>query len=144
MYLMPFGRRNDSMMNLLDQMERNFWKDTGSSFSSFPTDIKDEGDHFTLTAELPGFNKEDIHLSLHDGVLTISATHEENKEEKDEKDEKGSYLCRERHYGSYQRSFSVSGIQEENISAKYESGVLHLNLPKETPQAPVARQIEIQ
>ena len=141
MYLMPFGRRNDSMMNLLDQMERSFWKDTGASFSSFPTDIKDEGDHFTLTAELPGFNKEDIHLSLHDGVLTISANHEENKEDKDEK---GNYLCRERHYGSYQRSFSVSGIQEEHISAKYESGVLHLILPKETPQVPVARQIEIQ
>lgn len=141
MYLMPFGRRNDSMMNLLDQMERSFWKDTGSSFSSFPTDIKDEGDHFSLSAELPGFNKEDIHLSLHDGVLTISAQHEENKEEKDEK---GNYLCRERHYGSYQRSFSVSGIQEEHISAKYENGVLHLTLPKEEPQVPVARQIEIQ
>jgi HSP20 family protein len=141
MYLMPFGRRNDSMMNLLDQMERSFWKDTGSSFSSFPTDIKDEGDHFSLSAELPGFNKEDIHLSLHDGVLTISAQHEENKEEKDEK---GNYLCRERHYGSYQRSFSVSGIQEEHISARYESGVLHLTLPKEEPQVPVARQIEIQ
>lgn len=139
--MMPFGRRNDSLMNLFDQMERSFWKDTGSAFSSFPTDIKDEGGQFVLTAELPGFRKEDIHLNLDNGVLTIAARHEENHEEQDEK---GSYLCRERHYGSYQRSFSVSGIQEDAISASYDSGVLKLVLPKEVPVAPAARQISIQ
>ncbi|MCD7946239.1 MAG: Hsp20/alpha crystallin family protein [Clostridiales bacterium] len=142
MYTMvPFGRRSDSLVSLFDQMERSFWKDTGTSFSSFPTDIRDEGDKFTLSAELPGFHKEDIHLSLDGGVLTISAQHEENNEQKDEK---GSYLCRERHYGSYQRSFSISGIQENAISASYENGVLKLTLPKETPVVPAARQINIQ
>ncbi len=141
MYMMPFGRRNDSLMNLFDQMERSFWKDTGASFSSFPTDIKDEGDQFTLTAELPGFNKEDIRLDLNNGVLTIAAKHEDTTEQKDEK---GNYLCRERHYGSYQRSFSVSGIDESAITASYENGVLKLDLPKETPVVTEARQIEIQ
>ncbi|MCD7753602.1 MAG: Hsp20/alpha crystallin family protein [Clostridiales bacterium] len=139
MYTMvPFGRRSDS---LFDQMERSFWKDAGSSFSSFPTDIRDEGDKFTLSAELPGFHKEDIHLSVDGGVLTISAQHEESNEQKDEK---GGYLCRERHYGSYQRSFSISGIREDAISASYENGVLKLILPKDIPVVPAARQINIQ
>ncbi len=142
MYTMvPFGRRSDSLVSLFDQMERSFWKDTGSGFSSFPTDIRDEGDKFTLSAELPGFNKEDIHLSLDGGVLTISAQREENTEQKDEK---GGYLCRERHYGSYQRSFSISGIREDAITAGYENGVLKLTLPKDTPVVPAARQINIQ
>lgn len=139
--MMPFGRRNDSLMNLFDQMERNFWRDTGSSFSSFPTDIKDEGTQFVLTAELPGFSKEDINLKLDNGVLTISAEH---KDETEHKDEKENYLCRERHYGSYQRSFSVSGIQEDAITAAYDNGVLTLTLPKESPVVPAARQIDIQ
>ncbi|MCD8382903.1 MAG: Hsp20/alpha crystallin family protein [Clostridiales bacterium] len=139
MYTMvPFGRRSDS---LFDRMERDFWKDTGTNISSFPTDIRDEGDKFTLSAELPGFNKEDIHLSLDGGVLTITAQHEETVEKKNGK---GGYLCRERHYGSYQRSFSVSGIREDAISASYENGVLKLTLPKDTPVVPAARQINIQ
>ena len=139
--MMPFGRRNDSLGNLFDQMERSFWRDTGSAFSAFPTDIKDEGNQFVLTAELPGFNKEDIQLSLDNGVLTITAHHQENLEEKNETEH---YLCRERHYGSYQRSFSISGIQESAITASYENGVLRLVLPKDTPVVPAARQISIQ
>ena len=138
--MMPFGRRNDSLMNLFDQMERSFWRDTGATFASFPTDIKDEGTQFVLSAELPGFAKEDINLKLDNGVLTISAQH---KEETEHKDEKTNYLCRERHYGSYQRSFSVSGIQEDAITAAYDNGVLTLTLPKEVPVVPAARQIDI-
>ncbi|MGM9538315.1 MAG: Hsp20/alpha crystallin family protein [Candidatus Onthomonas sp.] len=139
--MMPFGRRSDSLGNLFDQMERSFWRDTGSAFSAFPTDIKDEGNQFVLTAELPGFNKEDIQLSLDNSVLTITAHHQETQESKSEQ---GQYLCRERHYGSYQRSFSISGIQENAITASYDNGVLRLVLPKDTPVVPAARQISIQ
>ena len=74
-------------------------------------------------------------------MLTIAAKHEDTTERKDER---GNYLCRERHYGSYQRSFSVSGIDESAITASYENGVLTLNLPKEAPVVPEARQIAIQ
>ena len=135
--MMPFGRRNDSLNNLFDQMERSFWRDTGTAYASFPTDIRDEGGQFVLTAELPGFRKEDIEVKLDNGVLTIAA------ERKEAAPENGSYLCRERHYGSYRRSFSVSGIQESAIHAAYESGVLTLTLPKETPVVPEARRINI-
>ena len=105
--------------------------------NAFRTDILDEGDHFTLQAELPGFRKEDLQLELKDGVLTIGARHEETIEEK-------NYLCRERRYGSVSRSFNLEGIDEELFRAKFENGVLELILPKEKATQPESRRIEIQ
>jgi len=102
----------------------------------FRTDILDAGDHYTLQAELPGMNKEDIQLDVKDGLLTIQATHEENKEDE-------RYLCRERRYGSFSRSFNLDGIDEDAISAKFENGVLELTLPKTVPPQPETRRIEI-
>ncbi len=61
----------------------------------------------------------------------------------DIKDE-GRYICRERRYGSVQRSFDVSGIKEDAISAAFEDGVLKLNLPKLGEEQPQSRKISIQ
>ena len=105
------------------------------------TDILDAGDHYTLQAELPGMNKEDIHLDVKDGLLTIQASHEENREERRENER---YLCRERRYGSFSRSFNLDGIDEDAISAKFENGVLELTLPKMVPPQPETHRIEIQ
>ena len=96
---------------------------------------------FTGREALETADREDIHLELKGDVLTIAAQHEENKEDKDEK---GSYICRERSSSSFSRSFSVSGIREEDISATYENGVLQLTLPKQEVQVPQSRRIEIQ
>ena len=139
--MIPFDRRDDNLFDIFDNFQKKFFDNTNASLPAFRTDIRDQGDKFLLEAELPGFNKEDIRLDLNNGVLTIAAKHEDTTEQKDEK---GNYLCRERHYGSYQRSFSVSGIDESAITASYENGVLKLNLPKETPVVTEARQIEIQ
>lgn len=86
-----------------------------------------------LDADLPGFDREDIHLELQGDVLTITAQHQDKKEEKDEK---GNYICRERTSNSYSRSFNVSGIRGEDITAAYENGVLQLTLPKQEAQVP--------
>ena len=137
--MIPFDRRDSSLFDMLDNFERNFFGSSNSTVSSFRTDIRDEGDKFVLEAELPGFKKEDIKLDLKDGVLTISAQHSSESEEK-----KDSYVRRERRYGSFSRSFDVSGIQEDHISAAYNNGVLELTLPKAQPVVPAARQIEIQ
>lgn len=139
--MMPFGR-NNSIANFFDSFDRHFFGDpSASKLPTFRTDIRDEGDRFVLDADLPGFNREDIHLELKGDVLTISALHEDKKEDKDEK---GSYICHERSSSSYSRSFSVSGIREEDISATYENGVLQLTLPKQEVQVPQSRRIEIQ
>lgn len=141
--MMPFSRHTDNIAHLFDQMERSFWNDPKAAVASFPADIEDRGDRFVLSCELPGFRKEEISLKLDKGVLTVRAQHSKD-ESQDEKNEKTSYLCRERHWGSYQRSFSVSGIQEDAVTAAYESGVLTLTLPKEAPVVPAPRQIDIQ
>ena len=133
--MIPFGRSN-SLISLFDDFERSFFPAQRSGFSAFRTDIKDEGDHFLLEADLPGFKKEDIDLHLQDGVLTITAKHDETVENKDEG---GKYVCRERRVGSFTRSFDVSGIREEDISAGYEDGVLKLTLPKQGEPQPQSR-----
>lgn len=138
--MIPF-ERNDSMFDLFDNFERNFFGTSGKSLPDFRTDIRDNGDSFVLEAELPGFDKEDISLDLKDGLLTISAQH---KESRDQKDQKGGYIRRERKYGSVSRTFDVSGIDEAGITAAYQNGVLELTLPKARPAVPEAKRIEIQ
>ncbi|MGI5962731.1 MAG: Hsp20/alpha crystallin family protein [Lawsonibacter sp.] len=138
--MIPFGR-NNSLNNLFDEFERSFFPTQRGQFPAFRTDIKDEGDHYLLEAELPGFQKEDIDLDLKDGVLTISANHEETTENKGED---GKYVCRERRVGSFSRSFDVTGIQEDAIGAAYENGILKLTLPKVVEVQPQSRKIAIQ
>ena len=118
--LTPYTRNDFSRF-----FDDDFFFPRKSDFKGIRTDVIDNGDSYTLEAELPGFNKEDIDISLNNGVLTISASHSEEKNE----DNKG-YVYRERHSGSYSRSFDISGIDESAISAKYTDGVLTLTLPK--------------
>lgn len=138
--MIPFGREENSLFNYLDNMERSLFTGFGD-MSQFRCDIQDKGDSYLMEAELPGFNKEDIKLDLKDGILTISAQHGENK---DEEDGKGSYIRRERRYGSFTRSFDVTGVDEEHITAAYNNGVLELNLPKAVPVVPEAKRIAIE
>lgn len=135
--MLPFERKsNDNLFDLFD----DFFTKNSAALPDFRTDIKKSGDNYILEAELPGFNKEDINLEVKDSVLTISAEH---KEEKEEKDEKGNYLRRERRYGSFSRSFDVTGVDEKNITAGYENGILTLTLPKAAPAVETAHRIAI-
>ena len=139
--MLPFDRRDDNLFNLFDNFERKFFGNTAANLPAFRTDIRDQGDKFLLEAELPGFDKEDIQLELTDGILTIKAEHKENSEEKNDK---GEFVRRERRYGSFSRTFDVSGIDESAITASYKSGILELSLPKQAPVVPASRQISIQ
>lgn len=140
--LTPFVKRNNAAVydpfRLLDEMERNFFK--GSGIGEFRADIRDTGDAYELEADLPGVKKEDIQVELDNNYLTISA---ERHAEKDEKDKKGNYVRRERSYGSYSRSFDVTGVQTDQITAEYTDGVLKLRLPKKQESLPTTRRLEI-
>ena len=124
----------DDMMDLFDPEKT--WRRMWNSFNSdsnwmdgMKTDIVENGNSYELKADLPGFAKEDINVDLKDHVLTISASHKANKEEKDQKS--GRVLRQERSTANYQRSFRVDeDVKPEDISAKYENGVLTLALPK--------------
>lgn len=92
------------------------------------TDVKETDGTYEMDVDLPGFKKEEISVSLEDGYLSISAAKGLDKEEKDEK---GSYIRRERYAGSCTRSFYVGEeTKEEDISAKFENGILHLTVQK--------------
>ena len=139
--MLPFERNDDNFFDIFDNFERKFFNNTNANIPAFRTDIRDAGDRFILEAELPGFNKEDIKLDLKDGILTISAEHTEKDEEKDQK---GQYLRRERRYGSFRRSFDVTGVDENGITAAYNNGILELSLPKAVPVVPEAKRIAIE
>ncbi len=127
--LTPFDRRRRSLANYFNDLEKDFFGDMGNLFPSFNTDILDKGDKYVLEAELPGFNKEDIKIDIDGDRLMIQAEHKE-----DIKNEKDNYVKQERRYGSFSRSFDISGIKADEISAKYNNGILELTLPKKEPE----------
>ncbi len=132
--MIPFTREENSLWNYLDNMEKNLFTGFGD-MSQFRCDIQDKGDHYLMEAELPGFQKEDISLDLNGDNMVITARHNSEKEEKGE----GNYLRRERKYGSYSRSFNVSGINTEGIKAAYNNGILEVPPPKRAGRAPATR-----
>ena len=139
--MLPFERGDNNLFDTFDSFARDFFRKSNADLPAFRTDIRDTGDSYVLEAELPGFRKEDITLDLKDGILTITAAH---SDESEEKGTGGTYIRRERRYGSFQRSFDVAGIDEQGITAAYESGVLALTLPKAKPVEPEVRKISIQ
>ena len=115
----------------LGRKERNHMK----------TDIVEKKDRFILDIDLPGFEKENIKLSLNNGYLNISA-----KVEKEDKKVEEKLLRQERFYGECSRSFYVGeDIKEEEISAKFKNGTLKIEVPKKEIEnkSKQVKQIEI-
>ena len=90
-------------------------------------DIYEKDNKYYIEMEVPGFNKEDIDISLKEGYLTVKA---EKKMSNEEKDENKKYLRKERNYIKTERSFNLGNIDEENIDASFENGVLKIEIPK--------------
>ena len=107
------------------------------------TDVKEHEDQYEVDIDLPGFKKDEIKLDLENGYLTVSAA---KGLDKDEKDKKGKLIRQERYAGSMQRSFFVGEeVTTEDIKAKYENGVLKLNVPKkEAKKLPEKKTILIE
>jgi HSP20 family protein len=112
-----------------------------SSFFSPKVDITDHEDRFEICAELAGVDKDNVTVSLENGLLTIEAKMEtENAEKK-----KGKVIRKERHSGSFLRSFQVgTGVAEADVSASFKDGLLKLTIPKVEESVPLKKQIEIQ
>lgn len=142
--LTPFDRKRGHMeafnpFKELEEIEKIFFSD--NSLAEFKTDIKDTGTAYLLEADLPGFHKEDIHVDIDNSYLTISA---ERHSEAEEKDHKGNFVRCERSYGSFSRSFDISNVKAEEITASYKNGVLKLNMPKKDTATPTSRRLNIE
>ncbi len=105
------------------------------------TDVYEKDGKYLLNVELPGFNKEDISISLNNGNLIISASRNTSSEEKDDK---GNVVRLERYQGSYSRSFYVGNmVDEDDVDAKYENGELIVSVNKVNDEVNTKKQIEI-
>ena len=92
------------------------------------TDVRELDNGYEIMIDLPGFKKDEINVELENGYLTISAS---KGLDKDEEDKKGKFIRQERYAGAMSRSFYVGDyITEEDIHAKFENGVLRLDVPK--------------
>lgn len=139
--LAPFTRSHDlfNPFREMADLERRLF--SGNTPSVFATDIQDAGDFFVLKADLPGVKKEDLAIEIDGDRLSINAQRNTSTEEKDDK---GNFIHCERYSGSFTRSFDISNIQADGITAAYEDGVLTLTMPKKEAIVPTSRRLEIQ
>ncbi len=134
----PLGFFDDWFDDFMPMFSRKEMKQFNSIMK---TDIKESGDNYVLEVDLPGFDKKDVSLELDNGYLSITAKREHKVEEDDEK--KGNFIRRERSFGQFSRSFYVGDIEEDDIDAKLENGILTIRLPKEKKEQPKSNRIEI-
>lgn len=103
-------------------------------------DIVAKENNYEIVVDMPGVAKENVEISLENGYLSVRA-----EQKSETKEEKENYIHRERYYTSATRSFYVGdGVEEKDISAKLENGVLTVVVPKETRKVETKRMIEIQ
>ncbi|GHU70937.1 heat-shock protein Hsp20 [Clostridia bacterium] len=138
--MIPYRRGNRTPNLFDDRFFRSFFDMTDGMRSGFQVDVRDEGENYVMEAELPGLKQEDIELTIDSDVLTISAQRKNERRE-----EKENYLYCERRSGRFQRSFTLDGINQDQISANYQDGVLTLRMPKTAPEPQKSqRKIPIQ
>ena len=128
--MMPsiFGNNlfNDWMDFPFSEIDRKLYEKQTANLMQ--TDIKEKETNYEVSIDLPGFQKDEINAELKDGYLVISAVKNIHN---DEKDKDGKYIRRERYTGNMSRSFYVGEeITKSDIHAKFENGILMLDIPK--------------
>jgi HSP20 family protein len=133
-----------STLNEIEHLFDHTWlpfRNEGGRFGTLAprVDLKEKDDSFEITMELPGVKKENLAITLQSGVLRIEA---ESKQETVEKNDK--ILRQERQYGKYVRSFELGPqVQDSDISASFEHGILTLIAPKHRELQPATRRIDV-
>lgn len=114
---------------------------TDSEMATPRMNVEEHDDSFEVSVELPGVNKDNINVSLHEGILTISA--EETREDEEKKE--GKVIRRERYSGKYMRRLNLGdNVADSDIQASHADGVLSLHIPKlaEKEKQPVRIRVE--
>ena len=144
--MVPWRRNNNGVQkrgDLFEDMINSFF---GNDFlvptkvfgNNFLVDLKETDTEYTITADLPGVDKENINLSYDNGNLTIGAKRENVVEDKKE-----NYVRQERSYGEFRRCFYMNNIDDSAIDAKFNNGVLSIKAPKLHEEKQRGRQIDI-
>lgn len=134
-----------SIFDEMNRMVRNVFNDDWNlpvyrdSIWNPAVDVKENEGSFVLTADIPGLTKKDVKISINNRVLNL---HGERKEEKENED--GKFYYRERHIGSFSRSFQLpETVNEDGIQASVRNGVLSIELPKLEESLPKDLEIKI-
>lgn len=150
MFLIPYGRRNKGLTQRpqsvfdIDSMFDSFFNDSFmpawfAGDTQMRVDIKENDEEYIVEADMPGVKKEEINVELNDDRLIIAV--ERNEEINEEKE---NYIRKERRSGSFCRSFYVENVKDDQISAKFENGVLSIVLPKKEAGISKKNKIEIE
>jgi HSP20 family protein len=130
-YIDPF----DSVQRDFNTMLNRFFapqQDGGSRLAPYSVDVREDADHIYVEAELPGFRKDEVDITLENSTLTISAERKENSQ-----NENGDWLLRERRYSRFLRSFTLPPtVDEQSVDAKLSDGVLLVTLNKREETKP--------
>jgi len=140
--LIPFRRRNnhESVDDFFHSIDDFFNDDFFAPMQrKFKADIRETKGAFKIDAELPGFEKSDIHLDYQNNYLTIRA-----KRNEETKVEEENILRQERHSGEFLRRFYLENVDETDIKATFNNGVLHIHLPKQNKSLNTTKHIEIE
>lgn len=143
-FMMPFDRVFDEFVKVnFPGLQTKFGTDFFEKGSYPKVDILETKNSLVIEAAVPGMSKEDIVVDVHDGVLTISG---EKRSGGDGKESGESYIYRELKRSSFRRSWNLAdNLDSQNISAKFENGMLYLTIPKLKPEEfSKPRQIKIQ
>ena len=144
--MMTINKRNNSPLNVFEDVFGTILNDSVGALAkatqtgswSPSVDIVESTDNYNLTADLPGITKDDIHITVEEGVLTLSG---ERKSERSESKEFGHRY--ERACGKFSRSFKLeSGIDNNQIKAEFKNGLLKVVLPKVEASRPFEVSIE--
>lgn len=143
--LIPFRKRNEDLFGHMlksfnDMVESPFLSPFGTGLQPFRTDIREEQSKYLVEAELPGIAKEDIDIQVEGNELIIRAKRNEMTEQKDDTNR---IIRQERRSGEFIRRFYVEHIDEDNIKARLENGVLKLDIPKRPGEDHNRKSIQI-
>jgi HSP20 family protein len=127
--LYPTKKDRDGFFDFLpswfDEWGHNFFQNGNQQ--ALAADVQEREDAYDVKLDLPGFDKDSIHLDYDLGVLRVDAT---RGQETSEKAENGSFIRKERASGSYTRRFMIDDVKEDEIKATFKDGVLEVMLPK--------------
>lgn len=145
-YLMNNENKRNNELDFFDDAFGGFFKPLfyEEKHHSMKTDIKETENSYVLDIEVPGFDKKDVNVSLENGYLTVSAQKKTCEGgENDEKDKKKENYIRRERSCSVSRSYYVGDVDKEAVKAKYENGVLTIDIPKEKLALPESHNIVI-
>lgn len=139
----PFATMRTEMDRLMDSFGQGFSPTGLDSFRPFApaVDIRDEGKHYVVSAEIPGVDKKDIKLEVTNGLLMI-----QGEKKLEHKEERKNFYRRESSYGLFERTLNLPfDADEERISADFKNGVLHIDIAKqEGARRTSGREVSIQ